>query len=394
MTTDNQTNQIERWTLTPEAKAKIPEWNERWIKLALSCDPIDFPKASEAVKGMYLASKCNAPKAIVRCMSPMQGAVVWCWAAAWWDTVAKTMDNASGIVSEPSGFHGDVKQVQLDTHRAVMEATARHSPFSPDLRVCPNVDNGVIAKAMWAAAKKASTDGLPDTTAAAVTELAEKNITHWWASHNAGSEWCAACSFISFVRDIVGFRHPSHKEYEFYENATIHGGHRFVASDFCLICDRPVARRTEFRNDVYILHNPQGPSITWKCGTVSWHIDGLAVDEQIVLRPETQTVSQIDGETNNDIRAIRLQRFGTVRYLKESNAICIDHRRNDIEGTLETLCKVEKTGHKFLLATCPSGRNCPPLPVPDTIQDCAQAATWLAGDNPSQSRRKNIVART
>ena len=128
--------------------------------------------------------------------------------------------------------------------------------------------------------------------------------------------------------------------------------------------------------------------MAYRDGWSLWYIHGVAVNEQIVMRPETLTVAQIDAEQNNDVRAIMLERFGTGRYLLESGAGVIDEGRNDIEGTHEALMGTAN-GRKFFWPTCPSGRVCPPLPVPNEISTREQARTWLAGDKPFR-----ILART
>jgi len=47
-----------------------------------------------------------------------------------------------------------------------------------------------------------------------------------------------------------------------------------------------------------------------------WNIHGVPVDEQIVMRPETQTIEQIQNEPNAEVKKIRIQRYGEKKYLK------------------------------------------------------------------------------
>jgi hypothetical protein len=67
------------------------------------------------------------------------------------------------------------------------------------------------------------------------------------------------------------------------------------------------------------LHSDVGPSIAW-AGYSLWHIHGVAVSEQIVMRPETLTVQQIDSEANAEVRRVMVDRFGRARYMRETNA--------------------------------------------------------------------------
>jgi len=136
------------------------------------------------------------------------------------------------------------------------------------------------------------------------------------------------------------------------------------------------------------LHNESGPAFRYADGWGGYLIDNMILDEQVVMRPETQTIEQIDGEQSNDIRAIRLERYGAARYLTETGAKVLDDRAVPIEGTHEALLE-DKNGHRWLWPTCPSGRICPPLRVPREINSCESASQWVAGDKPFRA-----IART
>jgi hypothetical protein len=135
------------------------------------------------------------------------------------------------------------------------------------------------------------------------------------------------------------------------------------------------------------LHNDKGKSVRFRSGWGLWTIEGTPVNEQIVMRPETQTVEQIDKEANQDVRSIRIERFGWPRYIRESGAACIDGRDNAIEGTIEALYRCQD-GSCRLVVTCPTGRVFA-LGVPGNVETCRQAQHWLAG-----GRNFRVLART
>jgi len=135
-----------------------------------------------------------------------------------------------------------------------------------------------------------------------------------------------------------------------------------------------------------MLHNDSGPAAYYSPLFALWSIDGIAVDEQIVMRPETQTLEQIDGEKNADVKSIRIARFGWPRYLRESNAKMLDTRDNEVEGTKEALYVAGD--QKRLVATCPTGRVFA-MGVPSDVQNCEQAAHYLQGPI-----KFNLVTRT
>lgn len=207
-----------------------------------------------------------------------------------------------------------------------------------------------------------------------LTSKAKRIAKNWYDNYNGGCEWAAWCSYLSFVRDVIGWSHPSHANYRHYELAAIHSGPRYMHRRFCLVSDRAKTRRIDDRNQP---HCETGPAIEWRCGTQAWYFHGVLVDEQIIMRPETQTIDQIDRETNQDVRSIRITRYGWERYLSETGADCIDSRRNNLEGTTEYMCRTKKN-ELVLLTWCPSTKRRYALPLPNDagIQTCAQAQNW------------------
>lgn len=141
-------------------------------------------------------------------------------------------------------------------------------------------------------------------------------------------------------------------------------------------------------NDDGELHCEDGMSVRFGDGVGIWSIDGVSVNEQIVMRPETQTIADINDEPNEEVRRIRIERFGWSRYLEESDSKVIDTRRNDIENTYEILAS---TPHGMNLVThCPSTGRRYSLGLPEEVETCEQAQRLLWGDIPGA----RIIART
>jgi hypothetical protein len=157
---------------------------------------------------------------------------------------------------------------------------------------------------------------------------------------------------------------------------------RFVNAIHTVFIDaeNPIIVRSPVRivhNDTFI-SNDTGPSFQYKDGLTLWIIDDLVVDEQLIMRPETQTIKQIEAEENADIRSIRISRYTWLRYLREIGAETIDYNENAVEGTIEALYVLSDKS-KRLVVTCPTGRPFA-MGVPQEIVNCQQARTWLAGD--------------
>jgi hypothetical protein len=216
-----------------------------------------------------------------------------------------------------------------------------------------------------------------------VVQEVKRQLSSWFHPYNGGSEYAAWVSYLSFVRDIVGWSCSEHDQYKDYEDAAIYGGPRFLHKKFCVLCDRAAVRDV---NEEMQLHSESRPALQWRCGSARWFIDGIEVDEQIVMRSETQTIEQINAEENEDVRSIRIERFGWDRYLQDSRPI--DQRYNAVEGTLEEL-HVLPNGSRRFVATDPSGKLCS-LGVPPEIDTCEGFARWF---DPSEEK-SNILGRT
>jgi hypothetical protein len=153
-----------------------------------------------------------------------------------------------------------------------------------------------------------------------------------------------------------------------------------------VICvEKPIEQN---RNAEGQISSDTGPALLYEDGMALWLMDGMRVDEQIIMRPETQTIEQINREENQDLRAVRIERYGWVNYLMNTNSKVIDSRKNDIEGTMEALMETPD-GERRLLVTCPTNRKFA-LGVPPTTKSCEDAQRWL--HNGKDPRR--IIART
>lgn len=143
----------------------------------------------------------------------------------------------------------------------------------------------------------------------------------------------------------------------------------------CVVSHRPV----EVHWQDNLLHNEKGPSVKYADGWAIWSIEGNQVDEQIVMRPETQTIEQIAKEENEEIRRIRIDRFGWSRYLDETSSEVLDQRRNDIEATYEILAETP-IGQR-LITFCPSTGRRYSLGIPgNRVKTCEEAQQRLWGD--------------
>ena len=189
-----------------------------------------------------------------------------------------------------------------------------------------------------------------------------------YSSHDAG--WI---SYVEFMRNELGLREQTEK-------------HRPLTA-LCKLCGwwapyKNVAivqhRHCELHRDSDgRLHNESGMSVKYRDGWGVWSIHGVTVDEQVIMRPETQTVDQIGNESNEEVRRVRIERYGWERYLRESNAQVASTRFNERDRQPESLY-VMKNGMKRLAVSDPSTGRRYCLGVPGEVETCEQAQSWMS----------------
>lgn len=97
------------------------------------------------------------------------------------------------------------------------------------------------------------------------------------------------------------------------------GAQPMTASELAVASERPSARPRQER-----LHNDKGPTFYWGGPNGRYEpyyfIKGVNVPEKVVLAPETIGHVDIEGETNQEVRRIMMERYGVEKYFKESGA--------------------------------------------------------------------------
>lgn len=162
---------------------------------------------------------------------------------------------------------------------------------------------------------------------------------------------------------IAAYAELAHKLYYFW-----------VCPDGIVYCQRP---QIQSLNEDYELHSEEGPAVLFGDGSQIWSINGIEVDEQIVMDPTSQTIEQIQNDSNNDRRSIRIRRYGWLNYLKSINAKVLDEGENAIEGTWEVLFELPEDFDLFV-AIDPSS-DIVSLPVPKGLGNRGAAQMWLMG---------------
>jgi len=93
------------------------------------------------------------------------------------------------------------------------------------------------------------------------------------------------------------------------------GGWWWPMTNICFACDNPTELHLDGRRR---LHNDREMAVCFEDGWGFWALDGVQVREAAVKN--RLSLADIDGETNAEVRAVMINRFGLSKYMLESGA--------------------------------------------------------------------------
>ena len=400
------------WTMTDAARAALTDWNRRWQELILSTKPIDVEKASDAVKGMYAAAKLDEPL-VVRCLSPIQGAIVWAWASAYWSVMTKA--KAATHAATRAATHAATRAATYAaTDAATRAATHAATDAATDAATYAATDAATYAATY--AATRAATDAATDDATAAATRAATDAKKNWWVGargaaaavrhltgigglkcatlayrfYQGGSAWAFAAAYTAFGRDHAKLAERGLVKQELYdryapwETLAKLSGFRFMHEQFCIVSDRPLEYHVDERNRP---HCETGPFVRWSDGSgfYAWH--GARVPAGWIENRATLDPREVIAAENVEHRAAGAAIIGWPKMLSVLDAKVINDSGSDDIGTLIelTLPGLDEPG-RFLKAKCPRNgiivEGVPRVSDIDNlpIETALAAQAWRIGD--------------
>jgi len=193
------------------------------------------------------------------------------------------------------------------------------------------------------------------------------------------SYWIAFYKYCGTLPLLVPYTEESKKKLSAWVQYAENTGWWWAYKNVDIVARRPTLLCWEKTGKSHRLHCDTGPAATWRDGWALWSIHGVAVDEQIVMRPQQQTIAEIERERNAEVKRIRIERFGWPRYLAETGAVVLHERRNDVDGTREALMQ-SNDGQVLLVCACPSTARVYAMRVSREIKLCQDAQRWLRGN--------------
>ena len=153
----------------------------------------------------------------------------------------------------------------------------------------------------------------------------------------------------------------------------------FVESDeklYCLIVPKPdVLKMLDGE-----LHCEDGPAVAWGEYEKYYFIRGHEMNRKVIEHPEQLTVDDVREERNAEIRRVILERYGVLRYLKDTNAELVDQDKVPYVG-YRGLYRLDN-GEMLFVVPDGSTKRIYPLWVPTDKkipQTCEEAHASIGG---------------
>ena len=314
--------------ITPEEKVAMDAIAQRWIGIAMRTDPIEPDKIVSAIHALYAVAGLKQPRVVIvpspLVMAFAYGASAWVWHCRKNPVTDAATYSATRSATRSATDFATRSATASATEAATASATDFATRFATDAATEAATRSATLSATR--SATRSATESVEYDVARACFALAGKGglecAKRWYYSYQGGNMWSAWTSYFEAMRDVLKLQLPEFEKYQAWEECALHGGFRVLHEEFCIVSDFPVEIHKDSENRP---HNDIGPSHRWRDGWSLWYIHGVRVTEQIVMRPQTLTIAQIDTEQNAEVRRVMMERFGMSRYIIESGSK-VQHR--------------------------------------------------------------------
>ena len=268
--------------LTEAQQAKFADYREKWLRIGLSTERADRPRAEAGVKLAYELAGLKPPQIIIWLDSPTAGAMGAALLSGTLKVRAQVWDQVRAQVR--AQVWDQVRAQVGDQVRAQVWAQVRAQVWDQ------------VRAQVWAQVRDQVWAQVGDQVWAQVYRAVYGQYEAGWLSwlaffrEQCRPDLAAKAKGLDEVARSCGWWWP-------FENAVI-------------LTERPLEIH---RDDQNRLHNESGAALLYPDGTDVWSIHGLRVPQQVIEKPATLTFEQVRDEPNAEIRRHMLDRFGGLR---------------------------------------------------------------------------------
>lgn len=354
-------------SLTPEQKARFPEFIKKWTDIGLCTKPADRPRAEKAITALYDLAKLKEPK-IVWLPCPISAGLSAVYYTALLNVVevnkktktkstASVPDIISAIIKRKDINDNIVKEVGLAVEKALVGV---------DTSVLP--DNKTIVKTI------------------SDNDKIKQAIRNAGVAYFGGSLWNAGyCSWVDYFNEVCGVKIDRN-----FLDVTESCGFYWVLDGICFASERPSEINFDEERR---LHSETGMSISYKgsgWGLFHWH--GTQVPGEWILHKEKLTAKIALTQTNIEQRRAACEIVGWSKILHDLGARTIDRDNDPQIGELVAVKLPDLPNDvKFLRVRCGTGRDFA-ICVPPNIEKVLDAQAWVTGLDPKDYSTPEVRA--
>jgi hypothetical protein len=138
----------------------------------------------------------------------------------------------------------------------------------------------------------------------------------------AGAWWCAWEVFYDYCNSIgVNYTTEQRGKLSLWLEQSKQCHWWFPYEGIVFASERPTVIEVDARGS---LHNGSGPALAYSDGYALYRARGVTVPEDVILHPESITVTRIESEANAEVRRVMIERYGWTRYIADCGADVVD----------------------------------------------------------------------
>ena len=366
--------------LTEEQISHFPAIREKWMKIGLSTEPLNFEATKEAVIEAYQNAKLQPPRYFFHAGDPIDAAIMAAQLSHMFDVL--TENNFQGVLYNHIESLFKAERLSKELYEETM-AYAKEFYYDAEVPAFDYVQANTAWDSLDVTGCKTGEEvfkSVHNTEAAYLKELHairidsvtdeeyRTHISHQvFGSHDAGwlslydfyltvcgIEECAQLIPLMKIAENCGWWAP------YDVCAILQDRHTFVSFD-----------------DNERLHNTKDFAVKYNTGFGICMIEGNKVPDFVVFEPEKITPEIITSESNAEVRRIMTQIYGPGKFLKDSGATLIDQDEVEIvKGTPRKMPRAlleDKTGQRWLVGTDGSTHRVYHMPVLGQVKTCKEA---------------------
>ncbi|AUT01555.1 hypothetical protein CLI64_14800 [Nostoc sp. CENA543] len=345
--------------LTPEQKALIPSYLDKWRKIVLASELISQNTASEIVDVLYSFLGKNIPK-IILLNNPLAA-----------------INQILLISSKEKGLENNfADDLERYIEKQLKEFSRQTSLISVGSIL---LDNRVNLESLENLEDQL--DSIPGNNLNLLQMILRMNqselVWQLWSKgvdHKAISSfdlYYTAALFDFFISECDCYYKP--KIYQLLEQVVRAGIIIFPFEEYCFVCDRPLHLRLDNQNR---LHAEGEPAIEFTDGYSLYFHHGVALPEEYgKLHPREWQPEWLLTQDNAELRRVLIQGIGYTRICAELQAKELDSWKEYTFLQIDNPIDVEPIC--LLKMTCPSTGFIHVLRVPPDTNSAREAVRWV-----------------